>query len=110
MKLFRKENAAEGLKKAAVDNANLVTCKHCGYAYVDSIGSDKFCSQCGSPLEANKTNFENIKAMTIDELAAFLCNLFDADGCFNLCPAHSHCLHGHTGMKDWLESEVSNDE
>ena len=60
------------------------------------------------------TNYERIKAMSVDELAAFLCNIFIAeveveDPC-TICPASNYCRYGHNGMKDWLESEVAEDE
>ena len=62
------------------------------------------------------TNYERIKAMSVDELASFLCNIFIAeaeveveDPC-TICPARNHCRYGHNGMKDWLESEVAKDE
>lgn len=55
-------------------------------------------------------NYERIKGMTIDELASFFCNIITEaeveDPC-TICPARKHCRYGHTGMKDWLESEVS---
>lgn len=57
------------------------------------------------------TNYERIKAMSVDDLAAFFCNIIIAeveveDPC-TICPARKHCRYGHNGMKDWLESEVS---
>ena len=51
------------------------------------------------------TNIEKIRDMRPQELASFLCNLMCADCCRNNCPAKDYCELGHTGMKDWLESE-----
>lgn len=56
------------------------------------------------------TNHENIKDMTVNELASFLCNLMCAECCENRCPAKELCHSGHTGMKKWLESEVDDNE
>ena len=59
------------------------------------------------------TNYDRIKAMSVDELASFFCNIIAVveveDPCA-ICPARKHCRYGHTGMKDWLESEVAEDE
>ncbi len=51
------------------------------------------------------THHEDLKRMTVDELAAFLCNLMCADCCRERCPARDFCRHGHTGMADWLKAE-----
>jgi hypothetical protein len=59
------------------------------------------------------TNYERIKAMSVDELASFFCNIItevEAEDPCAICPARKHCRYGHTGMKDWLESEVAEDE
>lgn len=46
------------------------------------------------------TNFERIKAMTIEEMAKFLCDMMPS--CESYCPAFDVC---RTGMDDWLEME-----
>lgn len=56
------------------------------------------------------TNYEKIKAMSINEMAEMLvCNeMFDCDECpnkDNVC-CHDICIKMH---KQWLRSEVSND-
>ena len=59
------------------------------------------------------TNYERIKAMSVDELASFFCNIIaevEVEDPCTICPARNHCRYGHTGMKDWLESEVTEDE
>lgn len=56
------------------------------------------------------TNLKKIREMDAKELASFLCNLMCADCCENNCPASRFCYTGHSGMKEWLESEVQNDE
>lgn len=57
------------------------------------------------------TNFEFIRSLDEEEMAAFLCNwrTYDApvNGC-NLCmgcPATLYCRKGHTGTIDWLRAE-----
>lgn len=60
------------------------------------------------------TNYERIKAMSVEEMAEFLSNKMD---CFN-CPAfESHLCNGPYSIpiakcflhqKQWLESEVEN--
>ena len=56
------------------------------------------------------TQYEYIKQMDKEELACFLCNLMCADCCESRCPAKDYCEYGHTGMKDWLETEANDDE
>ena len=59
------------------------------------------------------TNHERIKAITVDELASLFCNIIaevEVEDPCAICPARKHCRHGHNGMKDWLESEVAEDE
>lgn len=54
------------------------------------------------------TNADRIRAMTDEELTAFLCDLRTNgtyDGCDN-CPAYDFCEHGHTGFIDWLRKEA----
>ncbi len=51
------------------------------------------------------TNFENIKQMSKEDLAKFLCDMQSADDCANSCPARDMCRLGHNGMVKWLESE-----
>lgn len=54
--------------------------------------------------------YENIKQMDKEELANFLCDLMCVDCCENRCPARKFCSSRHIGMKDWLESEVNNEQ
>lgn len=48
------------------------------------------------------------KTMTLEELAATICNSIsnekdDCAGCYDgSCPADAYCRHGHNGMLDWL--------
>ena len=56
------------------------------------------------------TNYEKIKQMDKGELSNFLCNLMCGDCCENRCPATDLCSTRHSGMKDWLESEETDDE
>lgn len=56
------------------------------------------------------TNYNNIKQMDKDELSAFLCNLMCSECYENRCPAKEYCRTGHTGMRDWLESEVDDEQ
>ena len=57
------------------------------------------------------TNLENIKQMSKEELASFLCEYIGAftEGC-GYCPARKFCSYGHNGMVKWLESEVEEDD
>ena len=61
------------------------------------------------------TNYERIKAMSVDEMAGFLSNKMD---CFNCLAFESHLCNGPHSItkekcvfyqKQWLESEVKND-
>ena len=55
------------------------------------------------------SNFENIKQMSKEDLAAFLCNLMCADCCETRCPARAECSYGHSGMLDFLDKEASDE-
>ena len=50
------------------------------------------------------------KVMTLQELAARLCNEIsgnECDGCYDgSCPAEGHCRVGHNGMIAWLRKVV----
>ena len=54
------------------------------------------------------TNFENIKQMSKEELASFLCDHIGAVSC-DYCPASEFCSFRNNGMVKWLESEVQDD-
>lgn len=54
--------------------------------------------------------YKKIMQMDKEELSNFLCNLMCADCCENRCPAKEYCTNGHTGMKDWLESEADDEK
>ena len=113
MKLFRNQKAQEPQKNAVVDDSGkVVVCPECGYAYVDCIGTDKYCSQCGASLEKNSiTNFEKIKAMTVDELADFICGIYDEEeDAAKFINGITIPYYTEDDIKEWLESEVSTDE
>lgn len=54
------------------------------------------------------TLFDGVKTADRIELAHFLCELVSqsSQGC-GTCPASSKCHYGHTGMLDWLETEIN---
>lgn len=54
------------------------------------------------------TLLEGIKKADKSELAHFLCELVSqsSQGC-GTCPASSKCYYGHTGMYEWLETEIN---
>ena len=54
------------------------------------------------------TVMDKIKSMEKSELVDFLCKYMDCDE--KRCPAVKECYYGHTGLYDWLESEVEDDE
>ena len=63
--------------------------------------------------ESKKTNADKIRAMSDEELAAFLCNLRSEEAYGNACSncvAESFCHIGHTGMIDWLRLPVEDTE
>ena len=52
------------------------------------------------------TNADHIRAMSDDELSAFLCNLRSEEVYGNACShcvAERFCRIGHNGMIDWLQ-------
>jgi hypothetical protein len=56
------------------------------------------------------TNYEKIKAMSVEEMAEWICGIFDEDECFGkyICgvtiPAYNE-----NAIKEYLESEVEED-
>lgn len=52
------------------------------------------------------TNFEMIRTMNKSELAAFLCDLLNADGCSERCMGYDYCRRHHKGLIDWLDMEA----
>jgi hypothetical protein len=56
------------------------------------------------------TNFEKIKAMSVEEMADFICGIYDDDECYGkfICgitiPAYNEIV-----IKEYLESEVEED-
>lgn len=52
------------------------------------------------------TNLETIRTMSKVELASFLCDLFSADGCNDLCPGRKYCRLMYKGLLDWLDTEA----
>lgn len=52
------------------------------------------------------TNFERIKAMSVEEMAKCLCEMMTAECCDFSCPAREYCTPHNNGLPRWLESEV----
>lgn len=50
------------------------------------------------------TNFEKIKAMSLNELADFICELFT--DCTERCPGYETCHRRHRGTIDYLQQEA----
>lgn len=53
------------------------------------------------------TNYEKIKAMSVEEMAEFIHGLFGWEGSCGFCKTCDNDCIG--GMKKWLESEVEED-
>ena len=60
------------------------------------------------------TNFEKIKAMSVEEMAMALSKLVSEMETCNTCPAYylpdEVCMTCEKGMKVWLELEVQEDD
>lgn len=54
------------------------------------------------------TRLEFIQSCSKEELADFLCNMYDGVITFHcgLCVANEHCQQGERGFLHWLEEEV----
>ena len=96
-----------------MDDTKLVICEKClGTGHVNGCNENstwsKTCEGChgiGFSI-AKKTNADRIRAMSDDELAAFLCNLRSEEAYENTCShcvAERFCRIGHTGMIDWIQ-------
>ena len=78
-----------------------------------AICNNKKCSlgECDQPETCAAyvpvlTRADKIRAMSDEELAAFLCNLRSEEAYGNACSncvAERFCRIGHTGMIDWLQ-------
>lgn len=58
------------------------------------------------------SNADRIRAMSDEELAAFLCDFRSCDSSehpCNGCKAEPHCYAGHNGMIDWLRQPAEED-
>lgn len=49
------------------------------------------------------TNFEKIKAMSLNDLADYICELFD--NCTEQCPGYDFCKRGYRGTVGYLKQE-----
>ena len=60
------------------------------------------------PPKRKVTLFDGIKTADRIELASFLCELVSqsSQDC-GACPAIQYCYGGHTGMIDWLDTEIN---
>lgn len=58
------------------------------------------------------TNFEKIKAMSLNELAARICDeAYERAGydCTEACPGFHYCRKGNKGTIDYLKQEAEED-
>ena len=60
------------------------------------------------------TNYDKLKAMSIEELGRFLCSSMEIIGdntssglCCDICPVEELCKKGKNGFITWLENEVT---
>ena len=60
------------------------------------------------------TNFERIKAMTVEEMAALFEDIIDGLKSCHYCPAFKLCIETEetcdTAIKQWPESEAQSDD
>lgn len=50
------------------------------------------------------TNYEKIKAMSLQELSDFICELFT--DCTDRCPGYEYCHRNHRGTVDYLKQKA----
>ena len=55
-----------------------------------------------------ETNGDNLRSMTDEDLAEFLCHAVSPSGVINCssCEAQGFCKMGHNGWLDWLKQEA----
>lgn len=73
---------------------------YCQYWDCDVTRQHETC--CGFE---NMTNSHRIRAMSDEELAVWICDLYNADTCCQ-CPGANYCHHGDgkaNGLKTWLQ-------
>ena len=87
-----------GKKAVCNDDSKCASCKHFGGNGTELI-------------EVGMTNFDRIKNMSVEEMATFICGIYDNDedlGKFingTLIPAYNE-----NDIKEWLEREVEDDK
>lgn len=74
-------------------------CKYCRFDPPSSIG--KPCPYCVADGREIQTHADQIRNMSNDELAEWLCSLYSGD-CCRMCPSMDLCSRGHIGLKEWL--------
>lgn len=83
-------------------------CKKCGgIAGWDSYFQSWICTRCGNEEPKPQTNYDRIHAMSVEELAEFMCHNV-SNGTVNcaFCATAEFCRMGHNGWLDWLKQEV----
>lgn len=73
-------------------------CINCRF-YPPSSNVGKPCSYCVADGREVQTRADQIRNMSDDELAEFLCEFIPGEHC-DECPVT--CYWGHNGMKEWL--------
>lgn len=76
----------------------------------------KYCPACGANLNQNKTNYDRIRDMSIEELARFICSIYDYEyesPIYNKTESGKHISgdfipdYNEDSIKQWLEAEVT---
>ena len=85
----------------SIDEAKIEVCARCGFLTVNC--------QCGDfkPKQKKQTNADRIRAMSDEELAEFLCGVFDEDECNGkyICGI-TIPDYDEDRIAEWLKSEV----
>ena len=84
-------------------------CGECDRRYACDIDPDK-CDEWPDPVPM--TNGDRIRAMSDEELAVWLCDLFSVDTCYTHCPGCDSCNDAgglSNGLKKWLQQPAKED-
>ena len=77
------------------------------------MGADALRAQQERENPKPVTNADRIRAMSDEELAVWLCDLFSVDTCYTHCPGYDFCNDAgglSNGLKKWLQQPAEEDD
>ena len=86
-------------------------CKKCGKCKKPYSELSTYAERCKQFEEIKQTNYDRIKAMSVEEMAEFICSIYDDNGETYTADKNIEWDtipdYDEYKIKEWLESEVS---